>query len=83
MSICIEQIYFALTTNSPAVIICPLVDVSVVFMAPYLPDSTNDSLLSLIPSRTTWCISSNVSYEVYFGCNWIMFQLLKDPNNSQ
>ena len=30
-----------------------LVDVSVVFMAPYLPDSTNDAMLSLIPSRTT------------------------------
>ena len=32
----------------------PLVDVSVVFMDPYLPDSTNDAILSLIPSRTTW-----------------------------
>ena len=25
----------------------------VVFMAPYLPDSNNDAILSLIPSRTT------------------------------
>ena len=38
-----------------------LVVVSAVFMAPYLPDLTNDAILSLISSRTTWCISSNVS----------------------
>ena len=33
-------------------------------MDPYVPDSTNEDILSLIPSRTTWCISSNVSDEV-------------------
>ena len=74
MSIFIEQRYFALTTNSPAVIIFPsivvfhcsvyaddvntitqnqLVHVSVVFMDPYLPDSTKEAILSLILSRTT------------------------------
>ena len=52
-------------------------------MAPYLPDSTNDTILSLIPSRTTWCIISNVSDEVEFDDNWIMFQLLNDPNTGQ
>ena len=61
----------------------PLVDVSVVFMDPYLPDSTNEDILLLIPSRQTWCISSNVSDEVDFCDNSIMFQLLKDPNNDQ
>ena len=61
----------------------PLVDVSVVFMAPYLPDSNNEDILSLIPSITTWYISSNVSDEVDFGDNWIMFQLLKAPNTGQ
>ena len=60
-----------------------LVVVSVVFMAPYLPHSTNDAILSLIPSRTTWCISSNVSDEVDFDDNRIMFQLLKAPNTGQ
>ena len=60
-----------------------VVDVSVVFMAPYVPDSTNDTILSLITSTTTWCISSNVSYEVDFHDNLIMFQLLKAPNNGQ
>ena len=52
-------------------------------MAPYLPDSNNEAILSLIPSRTTWCISSNVSDEVDFGDNWIMLQLLKCPNTGQ
>ena len=61
----------------------PLVDVSVVFMAPYLPDSTNDDILSLIPSITTWCNESNVSEEVGFDENMIMFQLLKAPNTGQ
>ena len=56
---------------------------SVVFMAPYLPDSTNDDILSLILSRTTWCISSNVSDEVDFDDNWIMLILLKLHNTSQ
>ena len=57
-----------------------MVDVSVVFMAPYLPDSTNEAALSLIPSRTTWCIPSNTSEGVDFCDNWIIFQLLKAPN---
>ena len=52
-------------------------------MDPYLPDSTNDAILSIIPSRTTWRISSNVSDEVDFDDNWIMFQLLKAPNTGQ
>ena len=60
-----------------------LVDVSVVFMAPYLPDSTNEAILSLIPSRTTWFISSNESDEVDFGDNRIIFQSLKYHNTSQ
>ena len=46
---------------------------SVVYMAPYFPDSTNEAILSLIPSKTTWCISSNVLDEVDFGDNSIMF----------
>ena len=56
---------------------------SVVLIAPYVPDSTNDAILLLIPSRKTWFISSNVSDEVDFDENWIMFQLLKDPNTGQ
>ena len=56
---------------------------SVVFMASYVPDSTNDAILSLIPSRKTWCISSNVSDEVEFDDNGIMFQYLKAPNTGQ
>ena len=36
-----------------------------------LPDSTNDAILSLIPSRTTWWISSTVSEEVDFDDNRI------------
>ena len=54
-----------------------------VFMAPYLPDSTNDATLSLIPSRITWQISSNVSEDVDFDDNWIIFQLLNAPNTGQ
>ena len=42
-------------------------------MSPYVPDSTNEAILSLIPSRKTWCISSNVSDGVEFGENWIIF----------
>ena len=52
-------------------------------MAPYVPDSKNEAILSPISSRTTWCISSNVSDEADFGDNWIMFQFLKDPNTGQ
>ena len=52
-------------------------------MDTYLPDSTNEAILSLIPSRATWCISSNMSDEVGF-CEYLtMFQLLKEPNNGQ
>ena len=46
-------------------------------MATYLPDSTNDAILSLIPSRITCRISSNVSDEVDFGDNRIMLKILK------
>ena len=46
-----------------------LVYLSVVFMAPYVPDSTNEAILSLISSRTTCFISSNVSDEVDFCDN--------------
>ena len=52
-------------------------------MSTYLPDSTNEAILSLIPSKTTWRISSNVSDEVDLCDNLIMFQLLKDPYNGQ
>ena len=52
-------------------------------MAQHLPDSTNEAILSLILSIKTWYISSNVSNEVDFGDNSIMFQLLKDPNTIQ
>ena len=104
MSTCIEQGYYDLTTNSPAVIILPaivvlscsvyssdvniitkktLVVVSVVFMAPYFPDSISVAILSLITSRKTWCISSNASKGVDFCDNQIMLQLLKEPNTSQ
>ena len=55
----------------------PSVLLSVVFMDPYLPDSTNNAILSLIPSRITWCISSNMSDDIDFCDNRIMFQLLK------
>ena len=56
---------------------------SVVCMAPYVPDSTNDTILSLISSGITWCISSNMSDEVDFGDNEVMFQSLKDHNTGQ
>ena len=104
VSTCIEQRYFGLTINSPAVMIFPsiicvilkiicfwcendninrFVSMSVLLMASYLPDSTNEAILSLIPSRTTWCISSNVSEGVDFCDNWIMFLLFKGPNTGQ
>ena len=41
----------------------------IVFMDLYLPDSTNDAILSLLPERTTWLISSNVSEDVDFDDN--------------
>ena len=56
---------------------------SVVFMAQYLTYLTNEDILSLIPSTKTWYISSNVSNEVDFCDNLIMFQLLKDPNTGK
>ena len=56
---------------------------SVVLMAKYFPDSTNKAIISLIPSITTWYISSNASGGVEFYHNRIMFQLLKDPNTGQ
>ena len=37
----------------------PLVVMSYVLMEPYITDWTNDTMLSIITSRTTWCISSN------------------------
>ena len=104
MSTRIEQIYCALATNSPAVMIClsivvlycivyaydvnmitknPLVVVSVLFMAPYFTDSTNEAVLSIILSRTTWCISSNAPEGVDFCENCIMFQFLNDPSTGQ
>ena len=46
-------------------------------MDPYFPDSTNEAILSLITSITTWCISSNASEGVDFYDNWIMLLLLK------
>ena len=52
-------------------------------MDPCVPDSINEAILLLIPSRKTWCISSNVSDEVDFGNNSIMFQFLEDPNTGQ
>ena len=48
-------------------------------MAPYFPDSTNEAILSLIPSITTCCMSSNVSEGVELCENWILLQLLNDP----
>ena len=61
----------------------PSVAVSVVLMDTYCPHSTNDAILLPIPSRTTWCISSNSSEGVDFFDNWITFQLLKGPNTGQ
>ena len=101
---CVEQIYCALTTNSPSEIIYPSIVVlffsvyasemnlithnlfavvSSVLMGPYLPYWTNKSILSLIPSRTTWCISSNASKDVDFGDRWMIFQLLYEPRTGQ
>ena len=57
--------------------------VSAVLMAPYLPHLTNEAILSLIPSKTTWCISSNYSKGVGLCDNWMMFQLLNDPRTGQ
>ena len=61
----------------------PLVVLSVVFVSPLFTDSTKESILSLIQSRTNWCISSNASEGVDFCDYLIMFQLLKDPNTDQ
>ena len=61
----------------------PFVAVSCVLMTSYYPDSNNEAVFSLIPSRTIWCISSNASEGVYFCGNCIMFQLLNVPNTGQ
>ena len=55
------------------------VDVSAVLMEPYLKDWNNESILSLIPSITNQCISSNAPKGVYFGDKWTIFQLLNKP----
>ena len=84
--ICPSIVVFSCSVYAPDVNMItqnPLVDVSVVFMAPYFTDLTNEAILSLIPSRTTCCISSNVSYEVDFSDNSIMLELLKEPNTGQ
>ena len=61
----------------------PFVDVSAVLMAPYIPDSTNEAILSHIPSITTWCISSNEPKGVDLCDNRMMFQLLNEPRTGQ
>ena len=61
----------------------PLVVVSVLLKAKYIPDSTNEAILSIIPSKTTWCISSNAPEGVDLCENWVMFQFLNDPRTGQ
>ena len=56
---------------------------TLVFMAPYLPGQTNNDILSLMPSSTTWRIVSNPSHVVFLFENVMMFQLLKQPNTVQ
>ena len=56
----------------------PSVVVSAVLTKPYLFDWTNDAILSIIPSRKTWCILSNASKGVGFGVRWMILQLLYD-----
>ena len=50
-------------------------------MAPYLSGSTNDSVLSLIPSRTTWCISSDKQYRYKTVTKCTYFPVLGAFNN--
>ena len=57
----------------------PLAEVSSVLMAPYIPDWTNEAIFSLIPSRTTLCISSNASKGVDYGDSSMTFQILYEP----
>ena len=48
-------------------------------MEPEIPDWTNEEVLSIIPPRTTWCISSNASRGVDFGVKGMIFQLTYEP----
>ena len=61
----------------------PIFVVSLVLMEPYIPDWTNEAIFSLIPSWTTWCISSNASEGIDFGVRWMIFQLLYGPRTGQ
>ena len=61
----------------------PIVVVSVLFMAPYLPDWTNEAILSLILSSTTWKISSKASLVVALCEDVMIYQLSNDPSNGQ
>ena len=61
----------------------PFSVVSSVFMAPQIPDETNESLCSLNPSRTTWCISSNALKGVDFGVSSMILKLLYNPRTGQ
>ena len=49
-------------------------------IAPYLPVCTNDTILSLMPSRTTLWISSKSSIYVVLLVNWMVVYLLKEYN---
>ena len=40
-------------------------------MAPYLPVSTSESMLLMMPSRTTFWISSNSPYNVFIKVNTV------------
>ena len=66
------EIYF--TTQYPSVV------GSATFVAPHFPVCTNDTILALIPLRTTLLNSSNYSLDIGLFWNWIMFHLLKLPN---
>ena len=61
----------------------PIVDVSVVFMESYLPYWTNEDVLLLMTSRTTWWISSKSSFVVDLCDNVMIFQLLMESRTSQ
>ena len=56
---------------------------SSVLIAPYIPDITNEDIFSIIPSRTTWCISSNASKGVDFGVISMLLQLSYELRTGQ
>ena len=61
----------------------PIIVVHVVFISTYLPVCTNADMFPLMTSSTTWLILSISSLDFSLSENWMMFQLLKEPNTGQ